>query len=64
MINEHVTADVVEATEFPDMAQRYQIYGVPKTVINDAASFEGALPEPFFVQQVLDALEGNGGEED
>jgi len=61
--NEHVTADVVEASEFPEMAQKYQIYGVPKIVINDVASFEGALPEAFFIQQVVDALESSGNEQ-
>lgn len=40
------------------MAQRYQIYGVPKTVINDKVEFEGALPEELFVQQTLSAAEG------
>jgi predicted DsbA family dithiol-disulfide isomerase len=59
MLNEHVTADVVEATEFPELAQRYQIYGVPKTVVNDRVSFEGALPEERFVGEVLRALDGN-----
>ena len=59
MLNEHVTADVVEAGEFPELAQRYQIYGVPKTVINDRVSFEGALPEERFVGEVLRALDGN-----
>ena len=37
--------------------QRYQVQGVPKTVINDRVEFAGALPEPRFVQQVLQALE-------
>ena len=59
MLNEHVTADVVEAGEFPELAQRYQIYGVPKTVVNDRVSFEGALPEERFVGEVLRALDGN-----
>ena len=40
------------------MAQRYHIYGVPKTVINDQVEFEGAVPEQVFVQQVLSAVQG------
>lgn len=51
----HITADVIEVTEFPEMAQRYQIFGVPKTVINDQVQFEGAIPEEMFVQQALSA---------
>jgi hypothetical protein len=58
MLNEHVTADVVEVSEFPELAQRYQIYGVPKTVVNDRVSFEGALPEERFVGEVVRALDG------
>ena len=60
ILNDHVTADVVEASEFPELAQRYQIYGVPKTVINDRVSFEGAVPEDRFVSEVLRALDSNG----
>jgi predicted DsbA family dithiol-disulfide isomerase len=53
--NAHITADVIEITEFPELAQRYQIYGVPKTVVNDKVEFEGAIPEEMFVQEVLSA---------
>ncbi len=55
--NEHITADVVEVSEFIDVAQRYRVQGVPKTVINDRIEFTGALPEPRFVQEVLKAIE-------
>ena len=50
-----VRADCVEATEFPDLAQRYSVMAVPKTVINDRLSFEGALPEADFIDAVLRA---------
>lgn len=30
-----VTADVIEASEFPDLVQRYEVSGVPKTVVNE-----------------------------
>ena len=55
--NEHITADVVEVSEFIDIAQRYQVRGVPKTVVNDRIEIMGAVPEPRFVQEVLKALE-------
>ncbi len=54
--NEHITADVVEVSEFIDLAQRYQVQGVPKTVINDRIEVLGAVPEPRFVQEVLKAI--------
>ncbi|SIS51342.1 protein disulfide oxidoreductase [Alicyclobacillus vulcanalis] len=50
-----ITASMVEATEFPDWATRFNVYGVPKTVINDseACSLEGAVPEDVLLEQVL-----------
>jgi len=50
-----ITADVVEVTEFPYMAQKYQVRGVPKTVVNEVVELEGAYPEPQFVAAVLKA---------
>jgi predicted DsbA family dithiol-disulfide isomerase len=55
--NEHITADVVEISEFIDMAQRYRVQGVPKTVVNDRIEIMGALLEPRFLQEALKALE-------
>ena len=55
--SDRVTATAIEATEFPDMAQAYQVSGVPKIVINDRVEFMGALPESQFLDAVLQALE-------
>ena len=47
---------MVEAIEFPHLAQRYEVMGVPKTVINDDIEFEGAVPEEMFVAHLMTAL--------
>ncbi len=52
--NELVRADVVNAQEFPQLGQRYNVFAVPKTVVNETISFEGALPEDKFVDKVLE----------
>jgi hypothetical protein len=49
----HITATAVEATEFPDLARKYQVSGVPKTVVNDEVEILGALPESAFIEQAL-----------
>ena len=49
----NITAYAVEATEFPDLARRYQITGVPKTIVNEEIEILGALPQDAFVQQAL-----------
>jgi hypothetical protein len=54
---------MVEATEFPELAERYGVFAVPKVVINDAVSFEGALPEHLFALYVLKAVDQLSGEE-
>ncbi|MCK4717355.1 MAG: thioredoxin family protein [Thermoplasmata archaeon] len=50
-----IRADMVEASEFMALAVEHEVMGVPKIVINDETSFEGALPEEHFVDRILDA---------
>jgi len=52
-----VRADMVEATEFPQLAQKYQVMGVPRTVINETAHIEGAAPEGMVLAKLQEALE-------
>ena len=47
---------MVESIEFPQLANKYHVYGVPRTVINEETSVEGALPEEPFVAHVLKAV--------
>jgi predicted DsbA family dithiol-disulfide isomerase len=58
--SEYVTADVIEAQEFPDLAHRYNVRGVPKIVINDSVEFVGALPESQYLSYVKAAVAANG----
>ncbi|PYO38064.1 MAG: hypothetical protein DMD86_01215 [Candidatus Rokuibacteriota bacterium] len=53
-----ITAECIEATEFPELSQRYRVMAVPKIVINDALQFEGAIPEKDFLGAVLQAVDG------
>jgi len=36
-----------------DLSRRYRVSGVPKTVVNDTIEVLGGLPEPDFVEAVL-----------
>ena len=42
--NPNITATAVEATEFPDLARRYRVNAVPKTVVNGQGEIMGAMP--------------------
>jgi glutaredoxin-like protein len=48
-----IVADMIESTEFPHLAQKYQVVGVPRTVINESITIEGAVPEETFLENVL-----------
>jgi glutaredoxin-like protein len=56
MENDKVVGDMVEATEFPHLSQKYQVMGVPRTVINEDTFIEGAVPEMMLVDKVKEAL--------
>jgi predicted DsbA family dithiol-disulfide isomerase len=56
-----VRTDIVEAGEFPDLVQRYSVYAVPKTVINDAAEVLGAVPEAALVDALAKAVRPRTG---
>lgn len=48
-----ISASVIEATEFPDLADRYRISGVPKTVVDGRVELLGVHLEETFVREVL-----------
>ena len=54
--NPNITAYAVEATEFPDMARRYMVNGVPKTIVASGdveVEILGAVPQDEFIEQAL-----------
>jgi len=53
--SESITADMVMAPEFPHLANRYDVMAVPKVIINEKISFEGAVPEEEFVNFLMQA---------
>ena len=61
ILNPSITADMVEITEFPDLVQKYDVMGVPKTIINEEFTIEGAYPEKAFSEYVKVASEGKFG---
>jgi len=53
-----IRAEGVEATEFPELANRFGVRGVPQTVINSGAgSVVGAVPEQNLLAEIMRALQ-------
>ena len=52
-----IAATIIEAQEFNDIASRYTVMGVPRTVINENNddAIEGAVPADVLLQKILAA---------
>ena len=51
-----IRGDMVEAIEFPHLSVKYQVQGVPRTVINEMIHIEGAVPEPMLMARLNEAI--------
>jgi glutaredoxin-like protein len=54
--SDKVKADMVEAIEFPHLSMKYQVQGVPRTVINETVHQEGAAPEAMLLAKLKEAV--------
>lgn len=54
--SDKVIADMVEVSEFPHLAQKYNVQGVPRTTINENWFQEGAAPEQMIVAKIKESL--------
>ena len=51
-LNSNIKADMVEVTEFPHLSNKYNVKGVPRTVINEDDFVEGAVPEEMLLEKI------------
>jgi glutaredoxin-like protein len=52
MASPHITAEMIDASEFPELADRYNVHAVPRTVINDTVHIEGAVAQEAVVAKL------------
>ncbi len=57
ILNPLIEADMIEALEFQELSKKYQVFGVPKTVINETVSVEGLIPPELFVEKLFEAVD-------
>jgi predicted DsbA family dithiol-disulfide isomerase len=53
----NIRSDMIEASEFPPLVNRYQISAVPLITINEFLRIEGAYPEDPFVERLMTVLD-------
>ena len=54
--SDKVTGMMIEATEFPDLSNRFEVRAVPKIVVNEKAEIEGAVPPEVFVDLIKQSI--------
>ncbi|MGC9365070.1 MAG: protein disulfide oxidoreductase, partial [Fidelibacterota bacterium] len=57
LASQYITGDMVEATEFPHLTQKYSVHGVPKSIINETSSLDGAVPEQMFLDKIIQTIQ-------
>jgi glutaredoxin-like protein len=55
---DNISLSIIDAGEFPQLAGLYNVMAVPRTVVNRGHSFEGALPEDRFIDEVIRGASG------
>jgi len=53
-VSDNIRGDMVEAIEFPDLSNKFNVMGVPRSVFNEEDFIEGAVPEKIFVDKVME----------
>jgi glutaredoxin-like protein len=56
--NDHISAHMINISNFPHLAMRYHIEDVPHTIVNGKESVKGALDEKDFTEKILAAYRG------
>ena len=56
----HITAEVIEAQEFPELSQRFKVRAVPTTVIDGKTMIPGAVPDTTLIDIIERVVEPSG----
>lgn len=51
--NDNIRSCMIDSTEFIPLSNKYRVYAVPKTIINENIQFEGSLPAEKFLTEIL-----------
>ena len=51
-----VSVDAIESSEFQPLAIKYQVAGVPLTIINEKTRLEGAAPVPLVMDKIKETV--------
>ncbi len=56
LVNDYITATAIDCYNFPELANRYTVSSVPKTVINDSIEFVGVKDDNDYFGYIVKAI--------
>ena len=56
IINPLISSEMIESLEFQEETAKYEVFGVPKTILNETTSIEGLSPIEMFVEKLFEAV--------
>lgn len=56
IVNSNIDVNIINLVDFPELAEKYEIYAVPKVFINGIPAFEGALPHKLIVKRIKEVI--------
>lgn len=51
--SDNINVDIIDAVDFLEVSEKYDVRGIPMTVVNDENSFYGALDVEEYVENIL-----------
>ncbi|MEM0085074.1 MAG: thioredoxin family protein [Candidatus Methanomethylicia archaeon] len=56
LINPKIKGEMIDASLFPNLALKYSVSAVPKTIINDSVEIVGAFPPELLLKKIFEAV--------
>ena len=57
IINPLISSEMIESLEFQEETAKYEVFGVPKTIINETTTIDGLSPIQMFVEKLFEAAD-------
>ena len=57
ILNPLISSEMFESLEFQQLTQKYEVFGVPKTIINETTTIDGLSPLDMFVEKLYEAID-------
>ena len=57
IVNHLISSEMIESLEFQELTTKYEVFGVPKVIINETTTIEGLPPVQMFIDKLFEAID-------